>query len=209
MPKLTLWQYFLKMGYYLYHDKFTLERPLNGFGHDLSKSSFIANELALFEQFFQKVPVKTRIDSIILCNTQKELDAEKQRLHDKNGIFLTSDIGSIEKFIAHKKYTSLIKEETILFDNRRLITFYDVTLVEGYFSITIFEHPFKDYTPEFSKKYKPGINYYSFDAFKDAAVLEYSPYRFLDKKDFENTQQLFEHYLIEKYQFGESRLCYL
>jgi hypothetical protein len=196
------------MGCYIYHSKFTLEKPEDGFGCELIESSFSQNDLILFEKYFQNVKTKKFIDSIILFNTSEEVYAEKIRLNFFNGIFNKNDYKSIDKYIRHKKYDKLLKEESILYDNRICISFYEIKIAFGYYMSSVFSHPLKDCHYEFHKKYKTGETYSNFEAFKDACNLEYDEYRFESKLDYDDRIQLFRQNLIDKFEYGKSILYF-
>jgi hypothetical protein len=195
-----------QMGYYIYHDKFTLEKPENSFGHELIESSFTNHDLDLFEKYFQTVKTKTFIDSMILVSNNQQAFEEKLRLNYFNGVFNKEDEKSIENYINHKKYNKLAKEETKLHDGRIIINFYNIESKFGYYKTNIFEHTFKDCHYQFYEKYNSGETYSSMEVFREACNLKYDEYRHESKLDYEAEIKLFKDNLIEKFEYGKSIL---
>ena len=191
------------MGYYIYHNKFSHKKSKKSVASELIENAFNFDDLNLFEKYFQNVEIRDYVDSIILFDDNELVLQEKHRFKSLNGIFVKNDLKSITEYINSKKYNKLIREESLLYDGRIVISFYKIKTVLGYYTTSIFEHPFKDCHFEFYNKYQTGNIYSKLEIFKEACNLEFDKFRFQSKSDFEYEMSFFKQNMIDKFEFGK------
>ncbi len=194
------------MGYWIYHEKATLDKKSNVDACGLSSLNENKTDLGLFEKYIQKVELKVLVDTVLVVNNFKLFKEEKLRLNHQ--IFHKSQQKMIEKHILKNKYNLLTKEVSTNTAERTIYSFYNYETKDGMYTEKIFESPFKDCCAEFYQKYFSGINYSEFSAFKKACELEYDKWRYPNKEDFVNELNLFKENLIDKYEHGKSILSY-
>jgi hypothetical protein len=201
------------MGYYIYHQKATLNRPIDSdtgcyFLDEIDEDYFDVG-VEFFEKYFQIIECPKLVDSVLLIDDPDELAAEKIRL-EKQGIFSTSNKPAIERYIRHNGYDKLI-QETNSYNGRTVISFFNIKKGKGFYTEEVFENPFSFRNSEFEINYPNQFAYTRVEVFEQACRLEFpeNEIEVWQKEIFENEVQLFRTELIGKYESGKSILTYL
>ncbi|MFK7969607.1 MAG: hypothetical protein AB8F95_04525 [Bacteroidia bacterium] len=195
------------MGYYIYHDKATLEKIRDCIPVRIYNDGTDDFDISLFKKYIQKAEFKISVGSIIIIDDWKNYIEEKARLKS-SFVFHKSEHKLIQECISKNNFNHQFKEVSTGYSGRTILKFYKKELGHGIYYHTIFEHPFKDCCSEFYQKYPTGPIYTKEEVFQKACELEYEKWRFHSEQDFADMVKLFREKLIEQYEYGRSMLTY-
>ena len=141
------------MGYWVYHEKATLNKNADGNIYEASRLKTEA-EINLFQKYFQKIKFKEFVNTITILKDYEEIEKEKA-LYRGNLVFHKSEKKKIKQCISENNLSHL-KKEIRRYGKEKYIHFYKIEIKDGFYTENIFECTFKDVNGEFFKKYPEG-----------------------------------------------------